>query len=289
MSVIAVSENLGSLGIEIGHLLATRLGYEFAEREIISKAADRFGADVARLSHAVEERPSIADRLNAAERRLAQYVEATIQEMAARDNIVLVGLASTIVLARMPHTLRARVTAPAGRRAERVAQAQELDPTTALDRVRQSDRERGSRVRFLYHVDLENPLLYDLVVNTDRLDIEQGARLVQQAMQHPRFESTEASRVAMKDLSLVAQARAVLVADPVTRARSIRVDCTDGVVSLGGRVEEWSVRGAAEQALARVPGIREIRFLSPGAIDGPGSEEDLHGEAHRWGGHGPSR
>jgi len=292
MSVIAVSENIGSEGIEVGRTLAARLGYEFAERDIIGKAADRFGADVARLSHAVEERPSLVDRLNAAERRFAQYVEATIREMAARDDIVLVGLASAVILAGMPHTLRARVTAPEACRAQRVAQAQGLDPTEALERVRQSDRERDGRVRFLYHVDLESPLLYDLVINTERLDVEEGARLVQQALQHPRFRSTDASRLVMRDQSLVAQARAVLVADPITRARSISVDCTDGVVSLGGRVEEWSVRGAAERALARVPGIREIRFLSYAAIDGPGSQEgrrDLHGEAHRWGGHGPSR
>jgi cytidylate kinase len=283
---------MGSLGIEIGQALAASLGYQFAERDIISKAADRFGVDVARLSHAVEERPTLVDRLNTAQRRFAQYVEATVQEMAARDDIVLVGLASTIILAGMPHTLRVRVTAPEGRRAERVAQAQGLDPTAALDFVRQSDRERGGRVWFLYHVDLENPLLYDLVINTDRLEAEEGARLVQHALQHPRFRSTEASRLTMRDLSLVAQARGVLVADPVTCGRSISVDCTDGVVSLGGRVEEWPVRRAAEQALGKVPGIREVRFLSPAAIEGPGSEEgrpDLHGEAHRWGGHGPSR
>src|SRR6266498_2873535 len=106
MSVVAVSENLGSLGIEIGHAVAARLGYQFAERDIVSKAADRFGADVARLSHAVEERPTLVDRLSTAQRRFAQYVEATVQEMAARDDIVLVGLASTIILAGMPHTLR---------------------------------------------------------------------------------------------------------------------------------------------------------------------------------------
>ena len=287
MSVIAVSENMGSLGIEIGQTVASWLGYEFAERDIISKAADRFGADVAQLSHAVEERPSLVDRLNAAQRRFAQYIEATIQEMAARDDIVLVGLASAIILTRMPHTLRARVTAPEARRAQRVAQAQGLDSTAALERVRQSDRERGSRVRFLYHVDLDDPLLYDLVINTDRVDVEEGARLVQQASLHPRFRSTELSRRVMRDLGLMAQARAVLAADPVTRTRSISVDCTDGVVSLGERVEEWSVREAAERALARVPGIREIRFLSPGTIDRPGKDDDLHGEAHRWGGHGP--
>ena len=292
MSIVAVSENLGSLGIEIGRTVATRLGYDFAERDIIGKAAERFGEDVARLSHAVEERPTVVERLNTAQRRLAQYVEATVKEMAARDDIVLVGLASTIILAGMPHTLRVRVTASEGRRAERVGRAQGVDSAAALEMVRQSDRERGGRVRFLYHVDLEDPLLYDLVLNTDRLDVDEAARLVQEALQHPRLRSTDTSRIAMRDVGLAAQARAVLAADPVTRVRVISVDCAEGVVSLGGRIEEWPVRRAAEKSLSRVPGIREIRFLVPGAIEDPEREpdrHDLHGEAHRWGGHGPSR
>jgi cytidylate kinase len=289
MSVVAVSESMGSLGIEIGRALAARLGHEFAERDIITKAAERFGQDVAQLSHAAEERPTLRERFSPAHARFGQYVEATVYEMAARDNIVLVGLASTIILARAPHTLRVRVTAPEPRRAERVAQAAGLTPGAALERVRESDRERAGRVRFLHHVDWEDPLVYDLVINTDRIGAEEGVRLAERALEHDRFRSTESSRRTLTDLSLVAQARAVLIADPVTRARPITVECTDGVVALGGRVEEWSVRRAAEQALARVRGIQELRFLAPAAIDGEGGrsdEDDLHGDAHRWGGFG---
>jgi cytidylate kinase len=289
MSVVAISESMGSLGIEIGRSLAARLGHEFAERDIITKAADRFGQDVARLSHAAEERPTLIERFSAAHGRFAHYVEATVYEMAARDNMVLVGLASTIILAAAPHTLRIRVTAAESRRAERVAQALGLTAAAALERVRESDRERSGRVRFLHHVDWEDPLVYDLVINTDRIGEEEGARLAQRALEQDRFQSTEASRRVLRDMSLAAQARGVLIANPVTRARPITVECTDGVVALGGRVEEWSVRRAAEQALARVPGIQELRFLAPAAIDGEGAEPaegDLHGGAHRWGGFG---
>src|SRR5262249_31994778 len=128
MSVVAVSESMGSLGIDIGHTVAAQLGYEFAERDIITKAADRFGENLAHLSHVAEERPTLLERLNTAQGRFARYVEATVLEMAARDNIVLVGLACTIILAATPHTLRVRVTASEGRRAQRVAQSLGLDP-----------------------------------------------------------------------------------------------------------------------------------------------------------------
>jgi cytidylate kinase len=289
MSVVAVSESLGSLGIEIGRTVAARLGYEFAERDIISKAADRFGADVARLSHAAEERPTLLERFNAEQRRFAHYVEATVHEMAARDNFVIVGLASTLILANAPHTLRVRVTAREAARVERLARQLGLTDTAARDRVRDSDRERAGRVRFLYHVDWEDPLLYDLVINTERAEAEEGASLVQQALEHERFRSTEASRRLMADRSLVAQAYAVLLADPITRTRPLTVQSEGGVLAVGGRVEEWSTRRAVEQALSSISGVREIRFLAPAAIDGEGggdAEHDLYGDAHRWGGFG---
>lgn len=289
MSVIAISESMGSLGIEIGRTVAASLGHEFAERDIITKAADRFGEDVARVSHAAEERPTLLERFTAAQGRFASYVHATVQEMAARDNIVLVGLASTIILADAPHTLRVRVTGSESRRAERLAQEQALAPAAALHQVHESDRERAGRVRFLYHVDWEDPLLYDLVINTDRTDVAEAAQLVRRVvLEHERFQSTAASRRAMQDLSLAAQARAVLLADPVTRGRPIAVECTDGVVALRGRVEEWAVRRAAEHALARV-GIQEVHFLTPAAIDGEGADDDRHGESRRWGGYGRGR
>lgn len=292
MSVIAISESLGSLGIEIGRAVAARLGYEFAERDIISKAADRFGADVSRLSHAAEERPTLLERFAAEQWRFAQYVEATVHEMAARDSFVLVGLASTLILADAPHTLRVRITAAEDRRAERLARQLGITRAAALARVRTSDRERSGRVRFLYHVDWDDPLLYDLVMTTDRADAEEGARLVQQALEPERFRSTEASRRAMADRSLAAQARAVLMADPVTRERPLTVECANGVLAVGGRVEEWSLRRAVEQGLAGIAGVREIRFLAPAAIDGEGGEDadhGLYGDSRRWGGFGKDR
>lgn len=292
MSVVAISESLGSLGIEIGRAVAARLGYEVAEREIIGKAADRFGADVSRLSHAAEEKPTLRERFTTEQQRFARYVEATVREMAARDNVVLIGLSSTLILADAPHTLRVRITAPEPVRAARVARELGLTPGAALARVHESDRERAGRVRFLYHVDWDDPLAHDLVINTDRTEVDGAAPLIEGALQHARFQSTEASRRAMTDQSLVAQAEALLMADPVTRERALTVTCADGVLSIGGRAEEWSVRRAVEQTLAGLPGLREVRLLAPAAIDGEGAgdaDRELYGDSRRWGGFGRGR
>jgi Cytidylate kinase-like family len=49
MSIVAISETAGSMGIEIGRKLAESLGWEFADREILSKASEQFGENVTDL------------------------------------------------------------------------------------------------------------------------------------------------------------------------------------------------------------------------------------------------
>ena len=69
MSIVAISETLGSLGNEIGRRLAESLGWGFADREIIAKAAERFGVDLAQVRHNAEEKPSLWERFTDGHRR----------------------------------------------------------------------------------------------------------------------------------------------------------------------------------------------------------------------------
>jgi cytidylate kinase len=258
MSILAISETAGSLGKEIGHTVAASLGHEFADREIISKAAERFGEGVLELTHATEERPTLWERFTETRHRYMAYIEAIVLEMAARDNVVLVGRASTVILARIHQALRVRISAPESTRAQRVHQAQGLTPEAALDYVRRSDRERAARVKFLYHLDWDDPLFYDLVVNTERLSVDEGARLLRHALKEERLETTTTARKAMRDLSLAAQAKAALLANPMTRSRQIFVTATDGHIALSGSVRTEEERRVAAGVVASIPGVTGV-------------------------------
>src|SRR5437867_5545892 len=84
--------------------------------------------------------------------------------MAARDNGVLVGRASTVILRDVRHALRVRVIASEYVRAQRIERQHGLTAEAALESVRHADHDLGARVRFLYHLDWEAPLLYDVVL-----------------------------------------------------------------------------------------------------------------------------
>ncbi len=255
MSIVTISPTLGSLGDEIGRAVARARGFEFADREIIEKAAARFGEGVMELAHATEEKPTLWERFIDTSRRYMTYVEAIVLEQAARDNVVLSGRGSAFLLGKMRHVLRVRVTAPEWVRTTRIVEQQGLVSDAAAALVRQSDNELGARVRYLYHVDWNDPLLYDLVINTDRMTVAEGAALIERALQNPRYQSSVEIMNELREVNLTTQCRAALLAHPDTRPLDLRATCEHGQVTLIGIVEHDEQRQLAEQVIAKVPGV----------------------------------
>ena len=263
MSIVAVSQTYASLGDEIGRELARTLSYEFADREIILQAAQRFGQAVQELEHVTEERPSLWERLTDTTRQYLTSVEAVVFELASRDNMVLAGRGAPFSLRAVHHALCVRISAPERLRAERLG----LGIEAGLDVVRRSDRERAARVRFLYHVEWDDPMLYDLTLNTERLDILASVRLIRDTLQHVRFQPTEASRNEVRDLAFAARARAALLTNPLTQDLEVSVTCRNGELTLAGRVAAEDLRAEAEEAVGQLPGLgpvhNEISVVRP--------------------------
>jgi cytidylate kinase len=289
MSIVAMSETVGSGGTEIGRALASALGWEFADREIITKAAESFGEGVMELRHATEEKPTLWDRFRQSQRRYMTYVEAIVLEMAARGNVVLVGRASTVILGDVTHALRVRVIAPERMRADRVERQQGLTGAAALDYVRDADRDLAARVRFFYQLDWEDPLLYDVVLNTERLTVTHAVSMLRERLLGERLTPTDVGRRSLRDRSLAASARAVLLANPTTRACAIGVTVVDGTMELTGRVQTDAARQAAETAVAQIAGVTGVHnriTVETGPVDIIGHGQFRHGEERSWGGYG---
>ena len=266
MSIVTISQTLGSLGDEIGRELAQTLRYELADREIILKAAEQFGEAVTHLEHMTEDKPTLWERLTETRQRYLAYVEAVVWELAARDDVVLVGRGASVVLRNVRHALRVRISAPEHLRARRLEDQRGLVPD-ALDAVRHSDRERAARIRFLYHMAWDDPLHYDLILNTERLDVRASVQVIQASLRADRLQPTPASRAEVRDLSLAARGSAALLANPTTRQLRLFLGCQDGHLSISGRVTHEELSRATEEVCLGIPGVlrvtNEILVASP--------------------------
>jgi cytidylate kinase len=270
VSIVAVSQTLGSLGDEIGRELARTMGYQFADREIILEAAERFGEGVPALQHATEEKPSLWERFAGKRDPYLAYVDAVVWEIAARGRAVIVGRGAPFSLASVRHALRVRVTAPGDLRTKRVENQQGLTHEAAPGVVRQSDRDRAARIKFLYEVDWDDPMLYDLVLNTERVAVSDAVRILQEALRGDRYQPTADSLGDVKDRSITARAKAALLAHPSTRDLQLTPICRNGQLAISGRVERQELRQVAEEVVGGIPGVtgvlNEIVVLPPRVI-----------------------
>jgi cytidylate kinase len=211
------------------------------------------------LTHVTEEKPGLLERFTHTRDHYLSAVEATVLDMAARDDVILCGRSASLLLARFPHVFRVRITAPASVRAVRVANQHGLTTEAATDFVRQADHERAARVRFLYHVDWDDLLQYDMTLNTERTTVEHAARVLAAALDDPRYRMTPEARRELADLSLSALAKATLLANPATRPLRVFVTCRDGHCSVTGLVATEEQRRLVQDGLSALPGLKDLQ------------------------------
>lgn len=194
--VICISQAGGSLGSEVGRLVADRLGFRHVDDEIVRRAAEREQIDLEVVAD-VERRRSFVRRMLEALTEATQYealltgapelpasdelresIREVIRETADEGDVVIVSHAASIALAGTPDLLRVLVTAPADIRARRLEGADPLGFDAARRRVDADDAARADYIRRFYGVDAELPTHYDLVVSTDVLGAVQAADVV---------------------------------------------------------------------------------------------------------------
>jgi hypothetical protein len=129
---------------------------------------------------------------------------------------------------------------------------------SALNLARQRDHERAARIRFLYHVDWDDPLLYHIVLNTEQLSVARGVQILRTALEDPRFSATPESQQKLSDQSIVAQAKTALLVNPVTRSCPLVATVDRGVLMISGIVGRDDQRLAADEAVRRIPGVTGV-------------------------------
>ena len=113
----------------------------------------------------------------------ASLLARTMQAEVAAGDVVVVGRCGNEALAATEGVLHVLVIAGQRTRLERIMAAQKADAFDAFDALKDSDRRRAAYARQFYGADWLAPVRYNLVVNTDSLDVASAAELVATAAQ----------------------------------------------------------------------------------------------------------
>ena len=109
---------------------------------------------------------------------LVRQTSETILHLAKMGNVILLGRGANVVTSRLDNAFHVRLVGSVAKRIERVQQVYKLDRQAATSFVNQGDKGRRLYLKEHFHKDIADPVLYDLVINTDRIPYEEAARLI---------------------------------------------------------------------------------------------------------------
>ena len=198
MTLVAISASFGAGGSRVGPALAERLGVPFLDRAIPLRVAAQLDVEP-EVAAARDGQPG-SGRMEQLLRGFIgsdtgvpvpvppesftsedfrQATEEVLRQQAATGEGVILGRAAVVVLREDARVLRVRLDGPQERRIEQaMAMAPELDRRAAERAARQTDRTHADYARHLYGVDICDPMLYHLVVDSTELSVEACVELL---------------------------------------------------------------------------------------------------------------
>jgi hypothetical protein len=213
----------------------------------------------------LEEPPAIPGRFNHKRYLYLALIQAALAEAVRSGKAVYHGLAGHLLLKGAPTLLRLRIVAPLEFRIGMARERLNLNREEAITHIGKMDQDRRRWTQLLYGVDWGDPALYDLVINLERISIQQACLLVISMIGQPEFLFTPAREAEMNDLALACRVRAALALDPFTSNLEVDVEATSGAVLIRGslfdQVEE------VERAAHAIPGVASLTVedLAPAA------------------------
>jgi len=191
--VVAISASFGAGGSIVGPRLAERLGLPFVDRAIPAAVAtalaipleealdhdDRSSHGVVRILAKMSRATSLygvqlLDSSDTAsdEELLKQATELVLWQVAGTTGGVILGRASSIVLAAYPNALRVRLDGPLEARIAQAMAHDHLDEAAARKLQSESDRARDAYVRHLYGTEMTDPSHFHLYVDATAIDTD---------------------------------------------------------------------------------------------------------------------
>jgi osmotically-inducible protein OsmY len=127
-----------------------------------------------------------------------------------------------------------------------------------VELIRKADEGASARIRQFFDETWGNPLLYDLVLNTERVSPDAAVQQIAQLVRQPEFQPTNTSRAKLRDLSLEAKVNAVLKTDPETTRLDLTVVAERGHVTLKGLVFSAVAKDNAEKIVRTIAGVQSV-------------------------------
>ena len=260
MAIVAITREMGTLGKDVATGLGRALDVPVIYHEVIDHLADRMRVRKSHVIRLLDGSAGLLERLTADKTSMAIFSADEIFELAMKNGgAVIRGWGATHLLREVPNAVCVRVCAPLELRKERMMERLDTEDTAAVtEEIRANDEAHTAIMKRHFGLNWTEPEHYDVVLNTQRVRIDECVEEVLALVRSPEFAETDEARKQLGNLALAARVKAALRRAAETRDTKLEVDCDRGEVTLIGDSGTTEAKLAAVEVAVTVPGVKDI-------------------------------
>jgi cytidylate kinase len=113
---------------------------------------------------------------------LVEHTNATMLRLAALGNVILVGRGGVVITSKLSNVFHVRLVGSLEKRIEYGKRVYGVDRQAANDFIKKRDEGRKRYLKDYFDADIDNPLLYHLVINTDFVPYDEATQMIGDAV-----------------------------------------------------------------------------------------------------------
>jgi cytidylate kinase len=262
MPLITITHTIGCDALTIARRVADGLTVEIYDDARLREEAIRMGLHTDQLKGFREKAPDWFEHLWSDKPEMyLNLMESVIYRAARLGKGVIIGHGSQMLLHDFGCAMHVLVTSHEESRIHRLMHEMKLSRDASQKLIRKSDNEKRGFFRYAFHKDWDDPSLYDLYVNPDKVGSDKAAQLIMEMARSPELESC--SMYALDALSRMSQTKRIeaTLMEMDLRHSALRVEMPEkGVAHITGAVYSYEDKGRIPAVVGRIPGVEKVQL-----------------------------
>ncbi len=277
MSLITISESIGCEGKIIAAHVADELKLELYDDRKLEQEAIQLGMQPEDVKGIKEKAPGLFSRIFSDKPQVyLDLLQGVVYEVAKRGHGIILGHGSQVLLRDFGCALHVRIYASESFRIENLTKRRRMSREAVEKLIHKTDNEQRGFLQFAFHMNWNDPSLYDVVINRDKLSADLAAKLIIEAARSQEIQ--DCSATALESMERLAFARRVDAAilesnlgPDAFHRHMFHIEVPEkGVVQITGVTYEDGAEERLLKVVKGIPGVTDVQseiiVVPPGAV-----------------------
>lgn len=260
MAIVTIARECGSINPDREQEFSTGVHGILLHKEMMERRFREKGLDPKKLERYDERQPGFfASIFSGSCDRFLHAMKGIILGEISHGPCLVVGRGAHVMLRDLPNCLRVRFVAPFALRVQRIQEWRDCSEREAEKIVRESDENRSGFCRFHFDSDWADVSNYDLVINTEKIDVPSSVDIIEKALALRRSpENEQSADKILKDMIKAHEITEEIIIRRNFSVQFFEAKVNGDFVTLFGATSSARICNEIGDIVANMDGIEEV-------------------------------